>query len=311
VLGASAGPVVSDSQGKFSFTVDRANVGLIDVSETDLWGQGSNTAEVDVAHAAPVLTLSTQVLPGHEVQLSGAVTGAHPAGVVVTFSGAAAGSTTTDANGNYAFTSAGAALGTVYAHGVDDLLQSSNTASAAIVDTAPVVTMSITDMTATTVTLSGKVTDVDAAGQTFAVSGTSVSSVVSDARGNFSFTVARASVGLVDVTETDLWGQTSNTAEVDVADAPFITSFVAMNQISRLYVFEGEVLGANVQGLTVTFGGDIAALNGQTTTIGADGTFSYSIVLPADVFGIVSAQTSNDGISSNVRFVVLGSLTSG
>src|SRR5947209_16765133 len=64
----------------------------------------------------PSLTLTTQVLPNHMVQLSGVLTdNFFPGGVPVRFSGAVTGSTMTDWGGHYSFWTPNASLGSVSA----------------------------------------------------------------------------------------------------------------------------------------------------------------------------------------------------
>src|SRR5262249_27040495 len=65
---------------------------------------------------APILSLSA--LPtntGQMVELKGSVADANPAGLTVTFSGVACGTTTTDAAGKYDFLTQATGLGMVYA----------------------------------------------------------------------------------------------------------------------------------------------------------------------------------------------------
>ena len=124
---------------------------------------------------------------------------------------------------------------------VDQAQETTNTATAVIAVANPTITLAVTGSSSGTVTFSGKLTDVDAAGQTVNISGASVGSVVTDAEGNFTFTTAAADLDIVEVSATDLWGETSNTAEVDVADAN--TTSLLHNFMPGLYCSAGTVEG--------------------------------------------------------------------
>jgi hypothetical protein len=302
--GAVSDSVVTDSNGNFSVTEDLSASGTIQVSTTDLWGQPSNTESVAVqtvsTGSSPQLALDVLVLPGQQVQLAGVVTGSNAAGANVTFSGAAAGSATADANGFYSFTTSSASLGAVNAVGVDSAQQSTNAATAQIAVAAPALTLNVVSSTANTVTFAGNLSDIDAAGETITISGASVGSVVTDANGNFTFTTSAANLSTVSVSATDFWGDTSNTAEVDLSDgAPVITNFAAIQIYGTNYEFKGDVLGTNMFGQPVNFGG-LTSLNGQTTTIATDGSFTLNQALQAGETGTATAQTvSPSGQQSN------------
>jgi hypothetical protein len=238
------------------------------------------------------------------VQLSGTVTGGQIGGVTVNFSGAAVGSTTTDVNGAYSYTSSSAALGLVFATELDAKHNPIAGAGAAITVADPAVTLSIAYGAQNSVTLSGTLTDIDAGGETVTLSGVAAGSVVTDSNGNFSLTTTASGLGAIDATTTDLWGQTSNTAEVMVAPAaPVIDSFVAIYEGNNLWHFSGHVNAANPEGMTITFGGVNGVLAGQTTTVSADGTFAVAFFLPEGTYGIASAVTTDGfGQTSDYAF---------
>ena len=268
-----------------------------------------------------LLTLTAQVLPGHLVQLSGTVTGDQVAGVTVVFTGAASGTTTTDQNGAYAFTTESASVGSVTAQiqaaasppslgGDGPMMPTASfgpaissistsdpvpvTAQAVIDEPAPVLTMAISYGAQNSVTLTGTLTDVDAAGETIALTGVAAGSVVTDSNGNFSLTTNASALGAIDATTTDLWSKTSNTAEVVVAsDAPEIATFGAAHQAGNLWYFSGTVTAASPGGMTITFGGLNGALDGQTTIVKDDGTFAVSFFLPQGASGTVTAITTD------------------
>jgi len=115
---------------------------------------------------APVLTLLAAPLTGTTVVLSGTVTDDNPASVTITFSGAASGTTTANAQGTYSFTTQATSLGTVSAVGEDGNSLFSNQASALVTTPAPNLTLSITYGAQHSVTLSGMVNAQDRGGRT-------------------------------------------------------------------------------------------------------------------------------------------------
>ena len=185
--------------------------------------------------------------------------------------------------------------------GVDAAQQATNTATSKLVIAAPTVALNVVSSTATTVTFAGTLSDIDAAGETITISGASVGSVVTDANGNYSFTTDAANLGLVSVSATDLWGDTSNTADVDLTGAaPRIIDFAAVQVYGNNFEFTGKVVGANVQGLSVNFGG-LTSLNGQTTTVTDNGTFGLAQTLQPGETGTATAQTTDSmGQASNL-----------
>ena len=77
------------------------------------------------------------------------------------------------------------------------------------------------------------------------------------------------------------------------------------------FTFTGTVSDPNQNsaGLTVTFGGVLA---GQSTTVGSDGTFSYSTTIPNNTSGTVTAQTTDSsGHTSNLAMDDVSTVRSG
>ena len=254
----------------------------------------------------PILTLNSQVQPGHVVLLTGNVTGdQNNAGITVTFGGAVTGSAMTDGDGNFSYTTDGAALGVVYAVATDQQMQSV-TAQAAVAVDAPALNLSIAYGTRNNVTLTGNLTDIDAAGQTITFTGVVGATVVTDSDGNFTLATVASGLGAIDATETDLWGQAGTVEAVVARDAPVIASFGASNGFSTIWVFQGTVTGPNVQGLIIDFG-DTPSLEGQSAVVQADGTFSFTCTLAQGENGIASAITSDAwGQNSNEALTAVG-----
>ena len=134
---------------------------------------------------SPLITLDAAVVSGHEVMLTGVVSDGNPCGVTVDFSGAVTGTTTTNLDGDFQFATTQAALGTVYAVGVDQSSRSTNVAAAVLTTPAPNLNVVVSATDAATVTLTGQMTGIDPGGETLAFSGAIGGSVVTDASGDF------------------------------------------------------------------------------------------------------------------------------
>jgi hypothetical protein len=252
------------------------------------------------------LSLAAQVSPGHLVQLTGSVTGGQVAGVAVVFSGAVSGTTQTDQNGAYSFTTNSASLGSVTAQ-ITPMASGPVTATAVIDEPAPLVIMAISNNDDNSVTLTGTLSDIDSAGVTITLTGVAVGSVVTDSNGNFTVITTATAQGAINATANDLWGKTSGAAFVIAGAAPVITEFDASQQVGTLWHFDGTVTAADYNNMVITFGGLNGALNGETTTVNADGTFSVSFLLPRGVRGTVTAiATDCFGQESNEAWVLVG-----
>jgi hypothetical protein len=74
---------------------------------------------------------------------------------------------------------------------------------------------------------------------------------------------------------------TGDTSPAPVAP-PQITGFTATEVSTGLYLFSGTVVADHPEGMTVTFGGAPVSLEGKTTTVLADGTFSLLVSMQTD-----------------------------
>ena len=291
------------ANGDFTFTTTFSTLGAIQASVTNLWDL-TTPAEVALTSTSSV-TLEAQVLPGHQVQLSGYVVGAFSEGATVQFSGAVTASATTDANGYFTYTTSEAWLGLVSVVGIHQSQEFTPVAYDTIALVAPNVTLAITDMTDETVTVSGTLSSLDLNEQTITVSGASIGSVTTDEDGHFSFTLDRANLGTISVSETDLWGQTSNSADVDVANAPpFIRDFSAVRNAANLCTFTGRVIGNDVEGLLILLGG-IPSLQDETVTVGSNGWFTFVKQLAEGETGTATAQATREGQTSSVAYALV------
>jgi hypothetical protein len=73
--------------------------------------------------------------------------------------------------------------------------------------------------------------------------------------------------------------------------APHIWSFEATEGQDGLWTFSGYVEDDNPGLLTITFGG---LLEGQTVVVELDGSFTLSVVLDPEAYGLVTAQTTDE-----------------
>jgi hypothetical protein len=236
------------------------------------------------------LTLNATVLPGHEVQLSGTVTGSTVAGYNIMFMGAAGGMATSDSNGNFSYLTSQASLGTVTASGMDLQGDTTDMAQAGIAVAPPRVSgLTVTCGAGNFVTISGTLTSMDPAGRNVMIGGVAMGSTTTDSAGTFSVTTNAWCLGEIDVTGTDSWGQTSNTATAQVAvAAPVITGFTADLINGNTWLFEGTVQDPSPQNLTIRFGG-LLSLGAQSVQVNADGTFEFTRTLALGECGIATA----------------------
>lgn len=256
--------------------------------------------------AGPTLTLTALPLPGHLVQLSGQVMDSQPAGVRVTFSGSALGSTTTDNSGRYSFQTSSAVLGTVYAIGQDTLGRWTNTASALIAVAAPIVNLSVSYGTQRTVTLSGTVTDLDPGNRTVSFSGVVSGTATTRADGTFSLVTQASGLGNVFASTVNLWSLVSNVAQLALqSQAPVISNFTAAEGPNHMWTFSGNVQDESATALVVTLGG-IPSLQGQTVTVDSQGHFSLTLCLQPGESGTATAVTTDWwGLESNEALAIV------
>jgi hypothetical protein len=247
-----------------------------------------------------ILSFGAHVLPGHMVRLSGVVTDSNPAGVSVSFSGAANGGATCDDSGYFSYTAPDARLGSVTAIACDAMELTSRPVNKVILVPPPVVALALTYGSQRTVTLSGQVTDLDASSLSINFTGVVTGSVNVNPNGSFTLTTTATGLGAIQASTTDLWGQLSNTAQVIVSSPPpVVINFTATPVGGNTWTFSGSVSDPSAAGLTVQLGG-VSGLSG-TATVLADGTFSVTVQLPEGVDGYATAQTTDWwGQQSNV-----------
>jgi hypothetical protein len=144
----------------------------------------------------------------------------------------------------------------------------------------------------TSVTLSGVVIDTNPANLTVTFGGKVVGSATTDSNGNYTYTANATGLGDVTGVTTDAAGFTSKIALVTLVSAvPQITNFTITSTGGGTYRVSGNVVDEDPNGLTVTFTSDIAALNGQTVSAGADGYFDFTFTTTST--GTLSATTTD------------------
>jgi hypothetical protein len=250
---------------------------------------------------ATPISFTAQVLPGHQVQLSGNLAGEAVAGVVVTFTGAVNATTTTDSTGAFSYTTSDASLGIVYA----SASEFDDAAAEIAVERPDISALSLKYSDEESITVTGSLTDIDAAGRTITFSGAANGAVTTDNLGRFSFTTAMTQFGMLQADMTDLWNQAADTEAVYVSSGlPVILDFACHVEDGNLWVFTGRVNDEYPEGLTIRFGG---LLQGHTTTVQADGTFSFTIILEPGTSGTVTAITTDWwGQDSEMEYCFVG-----
>jgi hypothetical protein len=154
----------------------------------------------------------------------------------------------------------------------------------------------------TTVTVMGTVTDEDPGSCWINISGAMTGSTMANAQGHFSYTATANSLGTVRAAAVDGQGYVSALASAQISSSPStITNFTAVHAFGTTWIFQGTVTcPSGASGLIVDFGG-LPSLNGQTTTVNSNGTFSLSMTLASGESGLATAQTTDWwGQESNV-----------
>jgi hypothetical protein len=233
-------------------------------------------------------------LPGHVALLTGSVGNPDPNGTTIQFSGAVNGSTGCDGTGQFTYKTTSAVLGTVGAVGTNCKGQKTNTAAANLLDPAPIINcLNFALGNQKTVTITGRVADIDQGGLTVSLSGVASGSAVTNSDGTFSVTTQASALGMVIVTTIDLWGVCSAQTPITImCPPPAITGFTSMEVGQNLWQFTGTVADPSPAGLVVQLGG-LPELAGQTAAVSSSGTFSITVQLQPGETGEATAQTTD------------------
>jgi hypothetical protein len=151
------------------------------------------------------------------------------------------------------------------------------------------ITLNVTHLSGSLATCSGNLQNQNGpvANQVINLTGAVQASTRTDSQGNYSVTLQAPQVGQEDTTSAD---GLSNVAQCNLQGGSLtINSFSATYLGNGYWLFSGTVSGANSQGAVVNFSG-ISALQGQSTTVNADGTFNFYSSVPPDQTGMVYAQ---------------------
>lgn len=150
-------------------------------------------------------------------------------------------------------------------------------------------TMNVTYLQNKQATFSGQLTNANGAvaNQTINLTGVVTATATTNATGSYSITLNIPQLGTEYAASSD---GLSNTAQFTlVGGSPVISNFKAVSEGGGLWLFTGSVSGAPTQGEVVNFGG-IKALQGQSTTVNSDGTFSFAAVVSSGQGGWASAE---------------------
>jgi hypothetical protein len=151
------------------------------------------------------------------------------------------------------------------------------------------ITLSVTYDPNKQATFSGQLTNQNGPvpNQTINLTGVANGTTTTNAQGVFNVTLSIPQLGTEYAASAD--GQ-SNTAQITlVGGSPVISSFTAVAVGGGLWTFQGNVSGAPTQGEAINFGG-ITPLQGQSTGVNSDGTFSFTCMVPTGEGGWATAQ---------------------
>lgn len=143
------------------------------------------------------------------------------------------------------------------------------------------------------ITLRGRVLDEAPAGLTVRFSGVFTGNCLTANDGAFSLTTSVASIGTIFASTVDVVGAQSNVAKAQVkSGAPVIVAFQAVLHEDNVWVISGRVEDESAAGLTVILNG-LGIMNNVSVQVGANGSFTYSVVIPSTVHGVITAQTTD------------------
>jgi hypothetical protein len=244
--------------------------------------------------AAPQLSLAATVLSGHQVQLTGQVMDDDPGGVQITVGGVMMGTIIPASSGDYSYTACAASLGTVTAVARDSTGLTSDTAQVTLTSAVPVIQgLTATQGAGQSVWLSGTVQNETLAGLPVAFSGSAGGTATTASDGSFYVQVQAGSLGTIQATVTDPWGQTSAPAQTTLTNSrPVLTSFQAVHSLGSTYIFQGRVTDEQAGNLTVRLGG-LPSLMGLTVTTASDGSFFRNVTLAPGEQGNATADVTD------------------
>ncbi len=150
---------------------------------------------------------------------------------------------------------------------------------------------SMTSSTSKTVVFSGTVSDTpNPGGMVVQLTGVATGSTTTHADGSFSVQLTATGLGMETATTADA------TAHNTVTDpnAPLISLFDNSEYPGGYYLFTGHVNGTVFAGEQITFSGSIPSMQGKTTTVKSDGTFSFvGHLLPGEDGDVLASATAD------------------
>jgi hypothetical protein len=155
-------------------------------------------------------------------------------------------------------------------------------------------TINVTAMvvsTSKTVTFHGSVGDTQMpGGMIVQLSGVATGSTTTDANGNFSVQLTATALG----TETAATTGASASTTLTDPGAPLISLYDNSEYPGGYYLFTGHVNGIVFAGEQITFSGSIPSMDGQTTPVKSDGTFSFvGHLLPGEDGDVLASATAD------------------
>lgn len=230
--------------------------------------------------APTIASLQIDSFEDTTVSLSGYATDESPETVRVDFEGSLYGSAYPDASGYFTFTGEADCLAEIMAVAFDQEDMESEPAYVELTSDEPAIdSLTVAYGYHTDVAIVGEVIDEDPGGLTVYFSGAVEGTAVTEADGSFmlEITDGSASLGSVEVSVADVWGQEAyDYAEICGDDVPEIVNFTADVSGTGVLTVEGEVLDEDPVGLTVviTFWG-----NEYEVTTNSDGEFFWQLQL--------------------------------
>lgn len=162
-----------------------------------------------------------------------------------------------------------------------------------VVNPAPTIQMMVTYGAQRTITLTGRVFDLNPGGLTVNFTGVVNSSAVTGPDGSFSLTTQASTLGTVEAVTKNAQGVASDKVTVlIVSGTPTISNFAAAQGFENQWTFTGKVTDESADGLVVSLGG-LDSLQGQTIAVGADGWFRITIQLQEGETGVATALTTD------------------
>lgn len=261
-----------------------------------------------------IMSLSAVATTNHMATLYGMISDPNPASTRINFSGVASGSVNSDATGHFYTQLAASSLGQITAAAIDGMGLTSCPYSVALTDQVPQIVLNLAYGANKQLTLSGKVTDDTPSGLTVSITGLATGTVTTDSNGNYTITVtASGPNGTITATTADIWGQAASAQVTASNSAPVISALSASASSYGFWSITGKVADEHPGGLTLTFTStDVPAINGLTTTVQADGSFSLTVLIPNTQSGYFYAQTTDWwGVQSNVDWDMIVQIISG